>query len=247
MSTTSGYGYQAPVEGNTAGGGKFGLNPGSARLVKFDYITNGGSGGSVGEALDIVFEINGSPKGYRKFPVTKAYEKQKDGKQKEVTEGPALDEEFNNLNQVIVSILECFNSSESIQTAFAVPIPDFKTFCEISKSTLPAGFETIPLDIFLQYQYAISSGKSQAFLEIPKKVMHGKFVCKAVEPTGSWKEERTATSLKYVDDNGREHPFKRGEWFMQSPFANQLKVTTAAPAGNTGNTGNGDVKAVPGW
>ena len=54
-----------------------------------------------------------------------------------------------------------------------------------------------------------------------------------------FKEEKTSTSLKYVREDGEVHPFKRGEWFLESPFASQINLTGATSMNAATTAGSG--------
>lgn len=217
------YGFADDTE--TSGSSfRFGLNQGVCKLVKFEWTSHGGSGGTEQEALDIVFEIDGREKGYRQFPITRAYDQ--DGNEVTSPSHPAMQQAAKQFNQRIVHILSCFASRENIQAALNVPISGFKQFCEICQSLLPADYATKPLDCFMQYQWQVSEGQNRTFLEFPKNLKHGKWLCAAT--TDSWTEKRAANptdkmsrALEYTNSDGVSHPFTRTGWFMNSPFANQ--------------------------
>src|SRR5688500_17577353 len=54
----------------------FGGNFGKTFLTKFEHTFKGGKDGADQEALDITFNINGTDKSYRMFPITKAFDAQ---------------------------------------------------------------------------------------------------------------------------------------------------------------------------
>lgn len=226
MSENHGYGYSSDEVG--FGTQKFGLNPGAARLVKFEWINNAGKDGAEGEALDIQFAIEGSdrPVNYRLFPVTKAFGKDN----VEITDpkAPEFQKAVRDFNSCVTHILHCFVEIEEIKQAFSVPINGFKDFCKISMSLLPKDFEKQPLDIFFNYQWNVKEGQPKTYLELPKKMSYGKWLSKAIPAVGEWKEVRhsspensTPVALKYVDDEKNVHPFVRNGWFMLSNFATQ--------------------------
>lgn len=220
-----GYGFEddeIPVQGSAI---SFGLNQGVATLSKFEWIPNAGKDGAEQEALEIQFSIEGMERtiNYRKYPVTKAYDK--DNGNAEVTDPthPKFKEAVADLNQVITHILGCFVDKEAIKAGFNKPINSFKEFCQAAQAMLPANYNTKPLDIFFQYQWNIPEGKDRTYLELPKNMKQGKFLIPAT--TNVWKEIRTNKVLKYVDsaDEKITHPFQRGEWFVTNNFANQQK------------------------
>lgn len=211
----------------------FGLIAGQTFLKKFEWIPNGGKDGAEGEALEIVFDIMGTEKGYRKFPVTKAF--LKNGGETTDRNSTEFKEAVQTLNACITHILHCFATSEQLQAAFSRPIPDFKTFCQLAASVLPANFSTVPLDIFMQYQWKLREGQARTYLEIPNSMKSGKWLIPAVKAVGQWKELRKTdfsdndqNALVYVDDANNIHPFKRYGKYMRSNSAIQQVSETAA-------------------
>lgn len=214
----------------------FGLNSGVTKMVKFEWTDKGGKEGAAMEALDIAFEINGKEFKFRQFPITKAFE---DGKEITDPTHPAMVKSMNDFNALMTHIMSCYVEKEVYKAALQKqPITSFKMFCSILKSLLPVDFNTIVLDIFLQYQYKINGENTQTFFEIPKRTTHGKFLCKAIAPQGVWKavktenpEDKQKDALYYKDDIGNIHPFTRTGWFMNSNFANQQKEEQSLPSG----------------
>ena len=225
----AGYGY-ASDEGAKVSPFNFGLNAGVTKLTKFEWIPNGGASGAEQEALDIIFNINGTDKSYRMFPVTKAYDKEN----KEVTnpDAPEMKDAFIDFNARITHILHCFIDADSIKAGFSRPIPDFKTYCQIAMGMLPKDYKDVLLDIFLQYQWTLKEGKERTYLEIPQKMKYGKWLATA---TGQqWKETRVENpdqnvreAIYYTNDKGEKHPFIKNGWFMSSNFAKQQKAEGA--------------------
>lgn len=226
---TGGYGYQS--DDVKVSPFNFGLNPGKTFLKKFEWINNGGKDGAEQEALEIIFDINGTEKSYRKFPVVKAFNK--DGAEITDPNAPEFKEALSDFNATITHILHAFIDSEDIKAGFARPINSFKEFCQIAASMLPTDFATRPLDIFLQYQWQISEGKDRTYLEIPSKMKYGRWLVPAVP--GNWEEKRepnpqesTREAIWYVNENGEKHPFTKNGWFAKSNFANQQKTSSAS-------------------
>lgn len=210
----------------------FGLNAGVTTLKKFEWIPNGGVDGAEKEALEIIFNINGTDKGYRKFPVTQGF-----GKNGETITDPNSSEfkdAVMTFNSVITHILHCFVDNDTLKKAMSVPIASFKQFCTIAASLLPKNFAEIKLDIFMQYQWTIRSGQNRTFLEIPSSMKNGKWLCVAVPPVGEWKEVRKKDpsdndqkALIYTDEAGNVHPFTRYGRYVNGALANQQKSEEA--------------------
>lgn len=218
----------------------FGLNAGVTTLQKLEWIPNGGKSGAEGQALDMVFNINGGERGYRMFPVTKGYDKAG----REVTDPTSKEfqDEVLNFNAKMTHIMSCFIDREAYIAALQRPIEDFKKFCKIIESMLPKNFRDIKLDVFMQYQNEIKEGQSMTFLELPKNMKHGRWICPAME--GSWIEKRLENpsddaieALWYEREDGKideatgkvaKHVFVRRGWFMNHNLAKQQRNEKAS-------------------
>ena len=217
---------------------KFGLNQ-EVFLTKFDWIPNGGSEGKEQEALDIKFSINGVEKSYRMFPVVKAFGR--NGEEITDPDDPIFRDAAMDFNARMVHILHCYYEDRNIvKQALSRGFKDFKEYCKVAAALLPKNFNKIPLDIFLQYQWQIDDEQDKTYLDIPKKMKYGRWLCPAQE--GTWKEQRVASptedmqkALWYIKigENGEplldkeghqiEHPFTKNGWFMSSNFAKQQR------------------------
>ena len=232
------YGYQE--SGDLAPGkqgGKFGLNTG-AFVTKFEYNANAGKDGAAADAIDFTVQIGEREYRHRFFPVTKIF---KDGAELTDTTSEeykeAFSKEIGQFNAVISDIVKCFVAEEDLKTALSTPIQGFKDFANIVTRLVQAtpNWQKKPVDVFLQYQWAPSGDNDKTYLELPKNVKHGVFIV-ASQGEG-FKEEKTSTSLKYVKEDGTEHSFKRGEWFLGSAFANQTVLGGTTSMTATATTG----------
>jgi hypothetical protein len=216
---STGYGYE---DDNVEIGGslQFGLNSGITKMKSFDFNPNAGKDGSAGEALDIIFDVDGKEIRYRIFPIMKAFEKNE-----EITDRrhPAFVKAVKEFNANITHILSTFVTKDVIKAAFSRPISSFSEFVNICKNLLPNGFENEILDIFGEYQWTITGDNNRTFIKIPKKVKHGKWLCKHIAPEEKWTEVRLGSKLTYLDKNNNKHPFERSSWFMDSNYANLQK------------------------
>lgn len=217
----------------------FGLNAGKTFLTKFEWINNGGAGGAEQEALEIIFNINGTDKSYRMFPVTQAFGKN----QEKITDpnAPEFKDAITTFNARVTHILHCFMDSDTIKASFSRPIKSFKEFCQIAMSILPKNYKDRVMDIFLQWQWQISKDNNRTYLDIPGSMKYGKWLCPTVAPINSteWTEKRadnptdnTREALWYEDGAGNHHPFVKNGWFMNSNFAKQQR--SEAEAGTDG-------------
>lgn len=221
------YGYQDD-DVKQGSGLRFGLNAANVRLVKFEWINDAGKDGAEAEALDIQFMIEGGDRAisFRKFPITKTF----DPAGGEITDPnhPVFQKAVRDFNALLMHIMHCFIEKDVLQQALATPIASFKEFCRTLTSMLPKDYDQTPLDMFGQWQWQMTGENKRTYLDLPKKMSYGRWLCPAVSPVGEWKEVRkenpTATdlvALKYVDDEGNIHPFKRNGWFMLSNFAHE--------------------------
>lgn len=249
----NGYGY-SDDNVNQGSSFSFGLNSGLAKMVKFEYNPNGGKDGAEQECIDIAFDINGKIVSYRQFPVTKAFYKEKNSnEQKEVTDPkhPAMQEAFNVFNALMTHIMSCFvEREEYVKKLSEKPIKSFKEFCKVLMDMLPKNFDEIPLDIFMQYQYKIKGEATMTYLEIPKNLKQGRFLCKHIPPVGEWKAikkenpvDADKNALYYKDAANNIHPFVRSGWFMNQPYAKQQKEETIDFGNNAPMPGESDVPA----
>ena len=192
---------------------QFGLNTGKVVSITWDNEPY--------EALTVEVLVDGdqNPMRLKKFPVEKVFV---DGQMIE-KDDPRFEEaskkQVDELTGVLSHIFKVFVPIEVMEKAFEnKEISSFAEYCKILIDLLPKDYNTIPIDIFLQYQFSLPAGKDKTYLEIPKNVKHGVFICKHVKPVGSWREDRS-NGLRYVDNNNTVHPFIRKKWFMDSNFA----------------------------
>lgn len=235
------YGYQD--SGDLAPGkqgGKFGLNTG-AFVTKFEFNPNAGKDNAAAEAIDFTVQVGEREYRHRFFPITKVFAKE-GGEITDVSSDAykeAFKKELDQFNAVIADIVACFVSREDLKTALTTPIPSFKDFANIVTRLVQStpNWQKKPVDVFLQYQWSPSGDNDKTYLELPKNVKHGSFIV-ASEGVG-FKEVKTPTSLKYVKEDGTEHIFKRGEWFLESAFANQVNLTGASSMNSTATASTG--------
>lgn len=241
------YGYEDDG-GQQSGGLSFGLNAGVTNMVKFEFNPNGGKDGAEGEALDVVFNINGKDVSYRMFPVTKTFDKNN----VEITDPrhPEMKRAMKEFNAVIVHILHAFVSKETLKVALGVPIGSFKQFCNVATNVLPKNFNEVNLDIFAQWQWQLTGDNNKTYLRLPKNMKHGKWVCPHIPPVGGeWEELRLNGALSYKDTDGNKHPFSRQKWFMESNFAEQQAEDEGLESIDTGahTTGTGTEVSSTEW
>lgn len=225
------YGYQDSSDlGPGKQGGKFGLNTG-AFITKFEYNPNSGKDGAEQDGLDLTVQVGEREYRHRFFPVGKVYASRKDGGA-ELTDTnseaykEAYKKEVELLSGTLTDIVKAFVPEEQIKQALATPINSFKDYAQILERLVKSvpNWNKVPVDVFLEYQWSPSGDNDRTFLTLPKNVKHGQFISKSYGP--GFREERTSSSLKYVNEQGEEHPFKRNEWYLGSDFAKQTGVGT---------------------
>ena len=217
-------------------GGKFGLNSG-AFVTKFEYNANAGKDGAAADAIDFTVQVGEREYRNRLFPVSKVY---KDNN--EITDTAseeykvAFVKEMELFSAYISDIVKCFVPAEDLKTALATPIVSFKDYAQIVTGLVQRSpnWNKKPVDVFLQYQYTPSGDNDRTYLELPKNVKHGAFI---VPTEGAVTEVKTDSSLTYVKEDGTNHPFKRGEWYLASAFANVINLTAPTATINTPTTG----------
>lgn len=240
------YGFQESAEvGPGKEGGKFGLNVGI--VTKFEYNPLSGAGKTAGDAIDITVQVGEKEFMKRFFPVGKVYAKKGGGELTDVTSDAykaAYKEAMDLFNATLTDIVLVFVEKADLMAALAHPIADFKAYASLLQRLVqssPAFIAKAPVDIFLEYQSKPSGENTRTFLQLPKDVKHGQWICKHQGP--GFVEDKSTTHVRY-NLGEVAHPFKRGEWYMQSTFANVINLGNggeAAPAAGaqatTGGTG----------
>jgi hypothetical protein len=222
QATKIGFGYVDDTSDDlrTKSGGVFGLNPGCF-VSKFEYNPNAGADGTATDALDIHLLVGDKEFRRRIYEPTKVY---KDGVEiadtnsKEFIDG--YNDQWKQSNAVIVHILKAFRTEAEVKQGLSIPIPDFRTFLITVQSLMPNGFNSKPVDAFLEYQWNINSGQDRTYLQMPSN-MKGQYFLVPAQP-GPWKEQLNDDgSMIYVNPTGQQHPFKRDKNYMESKKAIQ--------------------------
>ncbi len=219
-----GFGYVDDTDESlkSKSGGNFGLNT-PVFLTKFELNANAGADGALQDALDVTVQVEDREYRSRTYPITKVYDK--DGNEITDKTSPEYVAEYNKewkqKNAVITHILKCFVSEDVIKQALATPLNSFGDFINVVVALLPADFNKKPLDVFLEYQWNIPDGEDKTYLQLPRNMKGGYFLCPSVTPAGAWSKVVDDNGLRYVDANGAEHPFTRDKNFMSGNKANQ--------------------------
>lgn len=230
--------------------GKFGLNP-QGKTTKFEFNPNGGKDGVAANCVDI-HVVGENPENeffLRIFEPTEVYNSKK------VLVGPS-DPEFPALfkaeqaqrTAVIVHAAKALGVTQAqIDAALATPVKSYKEFADIIIGLLPANWKTVPIDFFLEYQWEISEGNDKTYLQLPKNMKGGYFLCPHIP--GTFVEVRSATGLQYVDNTARiNHLFTRSANYMESNKAIQQGAgASGATAGKFQPAANGEAPKKTSW
>ena len=217
---------------------KFGLNQ-NCNLKSMEFKTS-----EKGEHFQLIFNVGGGDTYFTVFPITKIYSTKKG--EGEIQKGhpeyqKQLEAAWDNVNEFFTTLMSAYISEQNIQDLYnSGKIVDFKTLCQYTEKAIKSNkdWENVKLDIFLQWQRKPSPNQTRTFLEIDtyaiSSILHNKFICKAME--GTFKEDRTKTHLRYFNENGVEHIFKRGSYWLSegAPYLNEQNLQYTGGSSNGG-------------
>jgi hypothetical protein len=225
--------------------GNFGLNTG--KVTKIGVELNGGAGGTPLFCFDVNVEIAGKESRRRFFDPTgkDVYFKG----ERLTPDAPNYKEGFEKAaKDITAAITHCVKAvgvtQEALDAAFATPVASFAQWCQKVQTLIPATAVGTKVDVMLHYQSNIKGDNKMTFLELPEKMIDGRFICASVVPVGKWNEVRNEDGLHYVDNAGNKHPFTRTSNFLESKKANQQKLgetpstSSNAFGGATASTGS---------
>lgn len=234
------YGFQDSKEVvQGAGGGRFGLNQ-KATVSVFQYNPNGGKDGAAQDCIDFTVKIGEREFRTRFFPVDKIFVDNVEvtDKTSQVYKDEA-EKAGKLISATLTEIVKAFVPEDQVKEALSVPFSGFAQWAQAMERLVKSvpNWDSKLVDVFLQYQWQITGENTQTFLELPRNVKQGLFICAHIPAT--FTEDRTDTHLRYINDtDGSAHPFKRSAWFVESDFANQQKLDdTTGAAGNAMNAG----------
>ena len=206
--------------------GKFGKN--DAKLVKFEYTSQGGSNGATQDALLVTFKVEDGEYNYRVFPAKVGNWINQDPNSEEYKK--ALQESQNQVQIAISQIVESIVDRTTIQYAIVAAKPTtFEQYVKLMERLIKAvpGWNNKELDLFLHWQSKLSPNQTRTYLEVPRQtdLKFGNSVFVTSKQPGVWNEVIEQGVLMYKDNAGNIHPFKRNKWFMEkSKFANRIVV-----------------------
>lgn len=223
-------------------GGKFGLNQG-VFITKIEFNANAGKDNSPANAVDIHIQVGEKEFRRRLYEdvgelIGKGNAKVKPG------EAGYQDLFYASMGQKIAVIKHALKAvgvqQAQIDTVSATLDPT-KLGEGMAKlvALAPAGYDKVPVDVFLEYQWNIQNEQDRTYPEIPKNMKGGHFLCTA-QP-GVFAEEMVEDKLVYRNQNGQFHPFERDKNFMESNKANQ-QIAGQENAALASAAGNGAAK-----
>lgn len=203
-------------------GGKFGLNVGF--VTKFEFNPNAGKDEEPADAVDIHVQVGEREYRTRIYDITDSvYGK---GGQQIAKGEPGYIEAYNyeikQRQAVVIHVAKSLGvTDEMLKKAFAVPPADFASWAKVICGLPAQDSYSKPVDIFLEYQWEIPDGESRTYLQMPKNMKGGRFLCRSIVPKGEWVATEVKGGLVYKDGASKEHPFTRSEDFMKSKKAVQ--------------------------
>lgn len=206
--------------------GKFGKN--DAKLIKFEYTSQGGSNGATQDALLVTFKVEDGEYNYRVFPAKVGNWVNQDPNSEEYKK--ALQESQNQVQIAISQIVEAIVDRTTIQNTIVASKPTtFEQYVKLMERLIKAvpGWNNKELDLFLHWQSKLSPNQTKTYLEVPRQtdLKFGNSIFVTSKQPGVWSEFIEQGVLMYKDSSGNTHPFKRNKWYMEkSKFANRIVV-----------------------
>lgn len=216
----------------------FGLNQ-KCFITKFEYTDKAGEKGSSGEAIDITIKKGEKEIRKRYFPISGSLFNQKGVLVNPGEEGyqELFEKAQNQMTGVIVHLLKSLKvTQQSIEAAFSILPNTFQEWATKLLSLKPSNFSEIPVDVFLQYQWNLKEGQTKTYLELPKNMKDGKFICSSIE--GTFKEVIDQSGLHYENEKGEKHLFTRNSSFLETPKAKQQGVVAEEKKNINSETGS---------
>lgn len=191
---------------------RFGLNT-EVEMTKFDYVNN-----QFGESVLVEVHVHG-----KKFWQYYNWPTSVRKGNKESTAPADVKPAKLATKATLKHIAAAMSSEKAVDAMLSASSPQsFEELYKTMRESMPEDLSSRALDVFLSYQWNIPKGQVKTFLELPRSVKHGDFLVPAQGRGFKWNKDEEAgdddVALKYVKE-GKEHPFRRTGWFMQSNFA----------------------------
>jgi len=215
-----GYGWEDDESTQSNPALVFGINE-KVRLTGFEKVQD--EDGS--SYLNVTFTAqNDETKSKRYYEVTKTY---RDNVEITDPKDPAIIEDRKKQGACITHIVSKFVDKDTFRSMPRAKSWDdyLDNLVELLNTHAP-NYAEKELDLFAHLQWTIGKKTNRTWPEIPKNMKQGPWLCEHVEPVGQWHEVRNdeasdnAFGIKYVDDEGNQHPFTRSGWFVRSNYAN---------------------------
>lgn len=237
-----GYGAIDDEDASLKGGGnygKFGLNQ-NCFFTKFEFNPNAGANGASMDAVDLSIKIGEKEYMKRIFDVDSNRSVYGTNGQLLNPGDPGFDEAIEKVKKqvsaVVIHAVKSLGVTQSkINAAFVNPVNSFREWAIKLLSLLPKDYTKRPVDVFLQYQWQISEGQNKTYLEIPKNLKDGKFLCPAIP--GTFEEGRDdALGLHYYNkENDTYHLFVRSNSYLSSNKAIRQTIEEKTNSTNLNN------------
>lgn len=225
-------------------GGKFGLNI-KAHFSKLEYNPNGGANNTPSPCADIEITIGDRRYSQRLYNADKVYKSNEQIDSTHPDYKAIYNVEMKQRMAVVTHAIKSLGvTDDNIKLAMQSNRPtDFVSWVNAMMTLVPVNFTTIPVDVFLEYQSQTSGDNDKTYLQLPKNMKGGRFLCPHVAPIGEWKKVSRADDgtmsdynpekgLFYTDAAGTEHVFNRNANFLASTKAFQSDEEGNALDGN---------------
>lgn len=225
----------AGVLGSKGGNyGKFGLNKGF--ITNLSYVEDKSKSGEAYKAIKLSVKIDEGEYNHLIFLSQEIYENDKPfGTAQLLSPGMEGYEEafYAHYIQHIAVIKHALHAlgvtDETIDKAMeGAGMDNFLDSIKKLVSLAPADYDKKPVDIFLEYEWAIREGKDKTYPVLPKNMKGGQFLIASVE--GNWTPVEDANGLHYTDEAGNRHPFTRNSNFMKGNKGVQQVLQAVAPS-----------------
>lgn len=92
----------------------------------------------------------------------------------------------------------------------------FEGFLKTMCGLMPDNYQSIAVDVFLEYQWKPRPGQEKTYLQVPKTSKHGSFITSAT--VGNWNTIKNDEGLYFINEKGEKHEFTRDSWYLTSNF-----------------------------
>jgi len=226
MSELKGFGYSddsAELGSKAKARGEFGLNTGNVTV--FTYNEKAGKDGAAGDAIDITFKVKEQEYRRRIYDITRVYHDNVEIEPGHEKYAESFNTAMKQAQGVVKHVLGALGvAKETIKLALATPAANFAEWAMIMTALAGDGFEARPVDGFLEYEWKIGAKNKMTFLQLPKTMKGGDFLCASVPHTDAWVATTTDEGGLVYMAGAIEHPITKSANFMESNKAIQQHV-----------------------